>query len=65
MESIPSDHVAYTTPGVVDELKKYNDTRWMFWEHQVTVTDPSPKSRRNRHRITFHRRFDPALVGRY
>jgi endoribonuclease Nob1 len=46
MESIPADYEAYTVPGVVDELKKYNDTRWMFWEHQVTVTDPSPKSRK-------------------
>lgn len=46
MESIPGDYVAYTTPGVVDELKKYNDTRWMFWEHQVTVMAPSPQARK-------------------
>jgi UPF0271 protein len=46
MESIPGDYESYTTPGVVDELKKYNDTRWMFWEHKVTVTDPSPHARK-------------------
>jgi UPF0271 protein len=46
MESIPGEYKAYTTSGVVDELKKYNDTRWMFWEHQVTVMDPSPQSRK-------------------
>jgi endoribonuclease Nob1 len=44
MESVPADYKAYTTPGVVAELKKYNDTRWMYWEHQVTVMDPSPQS---------------------
>ena len=46
MESIPGDYEAYTTPGVVDELKKYNDTRWMYWEHQVTLMDPSPQARK-------------------
>lgn len=46
IESIPGDYEAYTTHGVVDELKKYNDTRWMFWEHQVTVTDPSPQAKK-------------------
>jgi endoribonuclease Nob1 len=46
MESIPGDYEAYTVPGVVDELKKYNDTRWMFWEHQLTVMNPSPLARK-------------------
>jgi UPF0271 protein len=46
MESIPADYEAYTTPGVVEELKKYNDTRWMYWEHQVTVMDPSPQAKK-------------------
>jgi UPF0271 protein len=46
MESIPEEYQSYTCPGVVEELKKYNDTRWMFWEQQVTVMDPSPQARK-------------------
>ncbi len=43
LEKIPQGD-AYTTSGVVEEMRKYGDERIHYWESIVTVTDPSRKS---------------------
>jgi UPF0271 protein len=41
MQDLPPGEV-YVTPGVVAELRKYEDPRLRFWEDMLKVTSPSP-----------------------
>ncbi len=43
MQDLPSGEV-YVTPGVVAELRKYEDPRLRFWEDLMVVTEPSSAS---------------------
>jgi UPF0271 protein len=40
MQDLPSGEV-YVTPGVVAELRKYEDPRLRYWEDLMTVTEPT------------------------
>jgi UPF0271 protein len=42
MQDLPPEPV--TAPGVIAELKKYDDTRLRYWEDRLTVSAPSSAS---------------------
>jgi endoribonuclease Nob1 len=42
LEDVPSGIEAYTTPGVIAELRKYNDSRSEYLEHKVSIIEPDP-----------------------
>jgi len=41
MEDMSGDWDAYTSPGVLQELQRYNDGRAAYLEHKVKVSDPT------------------------
>lgn len=43
LEKMPQGE-AYTTPGVVEEMKKYGDERIEYWQSIVMVMDPTKAS---------------------
>lgn len=43
LEKLPQGE-AYTTSGVVEEMKKYGDERIHYWQSIVTVMDPTKES---------------------
>ncbi len=44
MEDMSGDWDAYTSPGVLRELQRYNDGRAAYLEHKVKVSDPTSNS---------------------
>jgi UPF0271 protein len=46
MEEVPADLEAYAPPGVVDELRRYNDGRAEVLSLKVTVSEPTSVSRK-------------------
>jgi endoribonuclease Nob1 len=42
MEDVPPDIEAYSTPGVLAELRKYRDGRAEYLEHKVRIVQPDP-----------------------
>ncbi|MDD1747814.1 MAG: nucleic acid-binding protein [Methanomassiliicoccales archaeon] len=44
MEDMSGDWEAYTSPGVLRELQRYNDGRAAYLEHKVKVSDPTSNS---------------------
>ncbi|OPY33044.1 MAG: Endoribonuclease Nob1 [Methanomassiliicoccales archaeon PtaU1.Bin124] len=44
MEDIPPGIEAFTTPGVIEELRKYNDNRSEYLQHKVSIMEPDPEA---------------------
>jgi len=42
MEDVPPEMEAYSTPGVIAELRKYKDSRAEYLEHKVRIIQPDP-----------------------